>query len=194
MSSENKPKNLEKNRIIVELCSGSGNWGKPWEEAGYQVMRYDIQKGSMWDVRLLGKLRMPIYGVLAGPPCDHLAGSGARWWKDKGVEKLFEGIAIVDACMRFILINKPVFWCLENPVGRLSKFLGPPKMTFQPWEYGDPYQKRTCLWGEFRIPERTPVEPTDGQKIWKMAPGPERKAKRSITPSGFARAFYEANK
>lgn len=187
---QNNPPVEEK--IIVELCSGSGNWSRPWEEAGYKVYRFDIMNGH--DVRLLERMKEKIYGVLAGPPCDHFAGSGARWWEGKGESALLEGLAVADSCMRFILVHKPKFWCLENPVGRLSKYYGKPVMTFQPWEYGDPYQKRTCLWGDFNIPVKTPVVPTDGQKIWKMAPGPERKAKRSITPSGFARAFYEANK
>ena len=184
--------NKEKGNLIVELYSGSGNWSRPWEEAGYRVIRIDIKNGD--DVRLLEKMKGEVYGVLAGVPCDDLAGSGARWWEGKGQEALFNTLALADAVCRFVLLHKPKFWCIENPVGRLSKYYGKPVMTFQPWEYGDPYQKRTCLWGEFRIPEKSPVEPTEGQKIWKMSPGPERKAKRSITPSGFARAFYEANK
>jgi len=194
MSTETNPtpEGKEKNRsVIVELCSGSGNWSKPYEDAGYAVIRIDIRNGD--DVRLQGKPGFKVHGVIAGPPCDDLAGSGARWWKEKGIKSLFNALSIVDACCRFILINKPEWWCLENPVGRLSKYLGKPVMTFQPYEYGDPYQKRTCLWGDFNIPKKNPVEPTEGQKIWRMAPGPDRKRLRSITPSGFAWAFMEAN-
>jgi hypothetical protein len=180
------------NDVIVELYAGSGNWSEPWRKAGYKVIRVDILNGD--DVRLLGKIEGDIYGVLAGVPCDDLAGSGARWWEPKGQEALFKALALADAVCRFVLLHKPKFWCIENPVGRLSRYYGKPVMTFQPWEYGDPYQKRTCLWGEFKIPKKNPVAPTDGQKIWKMAPGPNRKRDRSITPKGFAEAFYEANK
>ncbi len=184
--SENKPK------IILDLCGAKGAWSKYYQEAGYDVRVIDILNGQ--DVRLLEFQKTGVYGILAAPPCDHLAGSGARWWKSKGEEALLDALSIVDACLRAVILYKPRWWCLENPVGRLSHFLGKPVMTFQPYEYGDPYQKRTCLWGRFTFPKKNPVEPTEGQKIWKMAPGSERKAMRSITPSGFARAFYEANK
>lgn len=37
------------------------------------------------DIRMLKKFKDKIYGILAAPPCTHFAGSGARWWKDKGL-------------------------------------------------------------------------------------------------------------
>jgi hypothetical protein len=74
------------------------------------------------------------------------------------------------ACMRIILLCKPylAFWCLENPVGRLVHYLGKPVMYFHPYEYGDPYQKKTCLWGMFNRPIPDPVLNFEGSKIWKM--------------------------
>ena len=135
-----------------------------------------------------------VYGILAAPPCTDLSGSGARWWKEKGEEKLLEALAIVDACLRIILISSPVFWALENPVGRLVNYLGKPKIYFNPCDYGDSYTKKTCLWGKFNIPEKNPVEPTEGSKIHLYPPSENRQALRSITPPAFAKAFFEANK
>jgi len=66
-------------------------------------------------------------------------------------------------------------------------------MTFQPNEYGDPYTKLTCLWGEFNTPMRTPVPATEGSKMHRLGPSPDRAMLRSVTPMGFSRAFYEAN-
>jgi len=66
-------------------------------------------------------------------------------------------------------------------------------MYFHPYEFGDPYTKKTCLWGVFNSPRKAPVEPTEGSKMHRLPPGPGRAAQRSITPPGFARAFYEAN-
>ncbi len=143
-----------------------------------------------------------VYGILAAPPCTHFAGSGARWWKAKGQEKLLEGLAIVDACMRIILISKPVFWALENPVGRLVHYLGKPKMYFNPCDFGDAYTKKTCLWGNFNIPKQNPVEPIfitrAGKRYSPIAArtgGKSAKTKelRSITPPGFAKAFFNSN-
>ncbi len=128
----------------------------------------------------------------------HLApiwrGSGARWWKSKGKKKLLEALAIVDACLRIILISKPVFWALENPVGRLSKYLGKPKLYFNPCDYGDPWTKKTCIWGNFNIPIKNPVIPTEGSKIYLYPPSENRSTLRAITPQGFAKAFFEVNK
>ena len=184
-------------RVILDLCGGTGSWSKPYSDAGYKVRIIDpLIDGT--DVRLLEivqelSTKMNIHGILAAPPCTHLSGSGARWWEQKGKEALLEALSIADACLRIVTVCQPEWWCLENPVGRLSRFYGKPKMTFQPWEYGDPYTKRTCLWGNFTTPIKNPVEPTEGGKMWKIGPSPDRTARRSKTPEGFAHAFFAAN-
>jgi len=177
-------------KIILDLCGGTGAWSRPYKEAGYDVRLITLPDN---DVRTY----IPpdnVYGILAAPPCTHLAGSGARWWRSKGKEKLLKALAIVDACLRIILISKPVFWALENPVGRLIHYLGKPKMYFNPCDYGDSYTKKTCLWGNFNIPVKNPVNPIEGSKIHLYPPSKDRAMLRSITPPGFAKAFFEANK
>lgn len=82
---------------------------------------------------------------------------------------------------------------MENPVGRLRQFYGDPTLIFDPCDYGDPYTKKTLLWGSFSPPERNRVEPTEGSKMWKLPPGPLRARLRSATPQGFAQAFFAAN-
>lgn len=145
------------------------------------------------DVRLMKKPEEEIYGILAAPPCTHFAGSGARWWAGKGESALLEGLSVVDACLRIVYVCKPMFWVLENPVGRLSQYLGTPRMYFNPCDYGDPYTKKTCLWGEFNEPKRNPVEATEGSKMHLLPPSPDRWRLRSETPQGFASAFFLAN-
>lgn len=177
--------------IVLSLCDYTGAWSAPYRGAGYDVRQVDIRNGD--DVRLFESLSHPVRGVLAAPPCTHLAGSGARWWKEKGDQALIEALAIVDACLRIVSVHRPEWWALENPVGRLNRFLGEPRLRFDPCDYGDPYTKRTCLWGEFSIPAKTPVEPVEGSKMHRLSPSPERALLRSITPAGFAKAFFEAN-
>ncbi len=176
-------------QTILSLCDGLGSWSQPYVDADYDVMRVDLSKGG--DVRLLKLPARPVWGVLAAPPCTVFAGSGNRW--ERSVEETLEGLSVVDACLRIIYATKPKWWALENPVGKLVHYLGPPRMTFDPNDYGDDYTKRTCLWGEFTEPKRTPVPATAGSKMHLMGPSPERQALRSATPEGFARAFYEAN-
>jgi len=148
------------------------------------------------DVRMLGIDGIPssVTGVLAAPPCTHLASSGARWWSDKGPEALLESMSVVDACIRIVQVVKPRWWALENPVGRLSRYLGEPRYRFDPCDHGDPYTKKTCLWGDFTIPSKSPVEPTEGSKMHLLPPSADRWRLRSETPQGFAKAFFEANR
>lgn len=181
---------MYKKKVILDLCGGTGSWSKPYAEAGYEVVVATLPQ----DIRFLYCPNYPVYGILAAPPCDNFAVSGARWWSTKGEGVLKESLSIVDACMRIILITKPVFWCLENPVGRLKHYIGKPVMSFNPCDYGDPYTKKTLLWGDFNKPKKNPVEPTEGSKMHLVPPSAKRKEIRSITPQGFAKAFYEANK
>lgn len=141
-------------KTIISLCDYSGNWPYFYKKYGYEVIQIDLKLGQ--DIRFIEHKDLPrnTYGILAAPPCTHLAGSGARWWKNKGQGALAESLALVDACLRIITITQPKFWALENPIGRLSRYLGKPKLIFQPWWYGDAYTKATCLWGNFIVPEQ----------------------------------------
>ena len=176
---------------VLSLCDYTGAWSQPYRDAGYDVVQIDIKHGH--DVRLFRALPFPVRGVLAAPPCTHFASSGARWWEGKGEAALLEGLAVVDACMRIISVHRPQWWVLENPVGRLAHYLGPPRMAFDPFEYGDDYTKRTLLWGEFREPLKRPAPALAGSKMHLLPPSDDRAALRSVTPAGFARAFFEAN-
>jgi hypothetical protein len=85
---------------------------------------------------------------------------------------------------------------LENPIGRLNRWLGKPVMYFNPCDYGDTYTKRTALWGEFNsdLPFNK-VFPSEGSKLHLKYGGKSERTKmlRSITPDGFATAFFLAN-
>jgi hypothetical protein len=179
--------------LVYSLCDYSGEWAKPYKEAGHEVVLVDLKYGQ--DVRLLLKPDRVVDIVLAAPPCTVFAGSGAKWKSLRAISEVLEGLSIVDACLRFIYATRPKKWSLENPVGWLRDYIGEPKLYFDPCDYGDPYTKKTCLWGEFNTPVKTPVEPTEGSKIHLNYGGRSERTKtlRSITPPGFARAFFEAN-
>ena len=123
-------------RIILDLCGGTGSWSAPYREAGYDVRIIDPVRET-GDVRLLEKLAEPVHGILCAPPCTHLSGSGARWWKAKGDAALQEAMSVADACLRVVWAHRGAlaWWALENPVGRLSRFLGKPVMTFNPCDF-----------------------------------------------------------
>lgn len=122
-------------RTILSFCDYTGNWSRPYADAGYDVRCIDLKNGG-GDVRLFEHVGHPVHGILAAPPCTAFAGSGAQYWlaKDASGETI-EGLSIVDACLRAVAIYRPAWWALENPVGRLRRWLGPPRLMFHPWEY-----------------------------------------------------------
>jgi hypothetical protein len=195
-------------KVILSMCDDSGNWPSFYREAGYDVRCFDLKKGQ--DVRLLPYMELEgryVHGILCAPVCTMFALSGNRHRakeKQEGTydEKMKEALALVDACLRAVVIyrKKLKFWVLENPAGTLVNYLGAPTFYFDPCDYGDPYTKRTALWGDFIPPlplfnSCAPVEPSEGSMMWARYGGKSEATKtaRSITPLGFAKAFFEAN-
>lgn len=198
---------------VLSLCDRTGVMVEPWLEAGYECWIVDIQhdegehrEGNLVTVGADVTTWLPPKGdytaAFAFPPCTHLANSGARWFKDKGLGKLAEGIALVEACHRILQWTEAP-WMLENPVGQLSTYWRKPDHYFDPCDYGgylggedDTYTKKTCLWtgNGFVMPEKEPVEPVDGSRMHSFHPEMENRSDlRSVTPEGFARAVFEAN-
>ena len=207
-------------KIILDLCGGTGAWSKKYKKAGYKVIIvtlpfYDILKTIIGEYYILFKggnkesLMVniyDIYGILAAPVCTmfSFARRNAKIPRDlkKGMELVIPCLNIIWACR---YKKKLAFWCLENPRGYLRQFLGKPAFTFDPCDFGDPYTKKTDLWGYFNIPKKKPVEPEfvdfeSGKRMSKMhyktslISGKKRKILRAITPLGFTKAFFEANK
>jgi len=127
-------------KTILSLCDYSGVWSQPFADAGYEVIRVDLQHEG--DVRLL-EYPGRVHGILAAPPCRVFCRPGARLWQEWGDKELLNGLSIVDACLRLVAVCRPAWWALENPPGRLDKYLGPPSLPFHPWEFGDAYTKHT---------------------------------------------------
>lgn len=180
-------------KIILDLCGGTGAWSKPYQEAGYDVRNITLPN---YDVRTYQPPEN-VYGILAAPPCTIFSLAGN--WVKRSKEEIIEGLSVVDACLRIIFKCQPKFWALENPVGKLKNWIGKPKMTFDPWEFGDGTFKKTALWGNFNLPQRkvifrpqrisyskTPIGRLGGKSA-------KTKELRSITPQGFAKAFFRAN-
>lgn len=191
-------------RLVIDLCGGTGSWSRPWVEAGYQV---ELVTLPMCDVRRYSEkmdTRRKAHMILAAPPCTHFSGSGAQYWPAKDRDgRTAEALSVVDACLDIIEDLDPTYWALENPVGRLrglrERRLGEPKLIFNPCDYGDPYTKKTLVWGTFNLPKKSPVEPIkvckQGSWLQRLGGSSERtKELRSVTPPGFASAFMEANR
>lgn len=204
----------------ISLFDYTGNMLKPWAEAGICGYAIDIQHPMIWSAEGkimkcwadlsrgygLGLQEVIIRGevaiIFAFPPCDHLAVSGARWFKGKGLRKLAEAIELF-AVAAEICEASGAPYMIENPVSTISTYWRKPDYTFNPCDYtgycpDDNYTKKTCLWtgNGFVMPEPyrdlSLGEPDD--RIHKAPPGPDRANFRSATPMGFAQAVFEANK
>jgi len=194
------------NKTILSLFDYTGQWSQPWEDAGYNVIRFDLQNGQdimdfsvgyfneNWDFS-------DVYGILAACPCTDFAVSGARHFAAKDADGRTEASKeLVFQTMRTIEYFRPWgFWALENPVGRIGRLTGLPpwRLGFDPNHFGEDYTKKTLIWGDFNAASM-PVanaEPTAGSKMHQKYGGKSLKTKnsRSGTPEGFAYSFFMGN-
>ncbi|GAB3272918.1 hypothetical protein GCM10027347_44910 [Larkinella harenae] len=198
-------------KLILSLFDYTGAWAQPYIDAGYPVLLWDkqiegdilLEDGQLSDTawKSLMGYSSDVYGILAAPPCTYFAASGARWWPLIPEESLTLMIALAQLVMIFAEHCENLkFWALENPVGRIEKLIPELKpyrrMSFDPLDYGDPYTKKTILWGNFNTNlYSTPAINLYGSMMHKIPPSvPNRQALRSATPKGFARAFFNANR
>ena len=81
--------------------------------------------------------------MIAHPPCTYLSRAGARWWKDPERQRLADKAAE----FVFALRDSPIpRIAIENPIGQLNQRWRYPDQTVQPWHFGHPFTKATCLW------------------------------------------------
>jgi len=92
---------------------------------------------------------------VAHPSCQHLAVSGSRhfWRKQKEQKEALDFVRMLMDC------NIPR-WAIENPISVISSAIRPPDQIIQPWEFGDSFQKTTCLWLK-NLPKLKPTKIVD---------------------------------
>ena len=175
-------------KIILDLCGGSGAWSFPYKKNGYDVRNITLPD---YDVRLFEYDKdIEVHGILCAPPCTIFSYARQRYGLPTE-DELISALAVVDACLRIVHAYNPKWWALENPRNKLRRYLGRPRMTFKQWWFGDGQEKPTCLYGDFNIPEYNV-----GKRIKPSTYKTKRQnadVKDGITPSGFAQAFYKAN-
>lgn len=135
--------------------------------------------------------------MIAHPPCTHLAVSGARWFYKKQDQQ--------KASLNFVraLLEAPIpKIALENPVSIISTHIRKPDQVVQPWWFGDPFTKTTCLWlkglpqlvADRVVAKGSRHVTKSGRSLpewYNLPPSPDRWKIRSRTFPGFARAMAE---
>lgn len=202
-------------KTLLSLFDYTGNWARPFFEAGWNVILWDI-KHSCDNYQYFKDVNNAcadffyehifdnygtVDGIIAALPCTDFAVCGARWFEEKDRRSdTLESIELAWQTLRIIDLCDPDFWTIEQPISRLHRLVpevGKPRMYFNPCDFGDPYTKKTALYGEFNTNlKMNKVFPSEGSKMHRKYGGKSEKTKelRSATPPGFAKAFFEANK
>ena len=161
---------------VLRILNGykGGGYGCPWFTTNDGVNHDTPER---WDL------------IIAHPPCTDLAVSGARWFPEK--QKDGRQQASIDFFMKFVNADCDRI-AIENPVGIMSSVCRKPDQIIQPWQFGHGETKATCLWLK-GLPLLEPTDIVEGreQRVWRMAPGPDRAKLRSRTFSGIAKAMAE---
>lgn len=86
--------------------------------------------------------------LIAHPPCTFLSNAGARWLYKDGTlnqERYNKGLEAKEFFMKFYQADCPRI-AVENPVPSSVYEMPQYSQTVQPYEYGHPWSKKTCLW------------------------------------------------
>lgn len=194
---------IGKNGRVLIACEESQVVTKEMRASGIEAYSCDIKPCSgghpEWHIQndVTSLLEHEWRMIVAFPPCTHLAVSGAKWFEQKrkdGRQK--QGI---DFFMLFANAKCKLI-AIENPVGIMSSIWRKPDQIIQPFEYGEPYSKKTCLWLK-GLPLLVPTNIVDRGERIKYASGrslpkwyanlspKERSVLRSKTFIGIAKAM-----
>ena len=175
---------------VLIACEFSGIVRDAFINAGHSALSCDLlpseRPGPHYQGRVEDLLTDDWDMMIAFPPCTDLAVSGARWFKEKGRERQQNAVDFV----KLLLDASIPRIAIENPIGVLSTQLRKPDQIIQPWHYGDPHTKSTCLWLK-GLPPLFPtciVEARPGL-IHREPPSPERQKNRSRMFPGIALAM-----
>ena len=139
---------------ILVACEESQAVCAAFRERGHEAYSCDIQDCSgghpEWHIKAdaIELLKISWDMIIAFPPCTYLTKAGAVRMRVKGeiVQERFEkAMAAKKFFMNFYNANCPKI-AIENPTPMKIVGLPPYTQAIQPYEFGHPYSKRTCLW------------------------------------------------
>lgn len=188
---------------ILVACETSGVVRRAFQAKGHEVYSCDILKAEDETAfHIQGDARDIIHEypwdmMIAHPPCTYLCSSGLHWNKRRPErEQLTKEAVIFFLTLAECPIPKKA---IENPIGCMSTIYRKPDQIIQPWMFGHPESKATCLWLT-NLPLLTPtnvlLKPDSGR--WanqtpsgqnKLGPSKDRWKVRSRTYEGIASAM-----
>lgn len=201
--------------MILVACEESQTVTKELRKLGHRAFSCDILPASgghpEWHLQqdAMELLKEPWDMILAFPPCTYLTVTGNRWFNverygAKAIQRHKDREKAIKFFMMFANADCPKI-AIENPVGIMSSKWRKPDCIIQPYQFGDPFEKKTCLWlkgleplrptNEVQPPKRIEFKsgktmPAWYAEAWKL-PKEERTKLRSKTFPGIAKAMAE---
>ena len=200
---------------VLVACEESQAVCKAFREKGHEAYSCDIVPCSgghpEWHLQqdVLPLLKEKWDMIIAFPPCTYLTVTGNRWFNidrygEKAIQRHKERKDAIDFFMAFANADCEKI-AIENPVGIMSSEWRKPNQIINPWQFGDAFEKKTCLWLK-GLPELKPTNiveipprkrfdsgksmPSWYAEAWHL-PKEERAKLRSKTFPGIARAMAE---
>lgn len=128
-------------------CEFSGMVRDAFLARGHEAWSCDLEPSEAPGPHIRGNVLQVVREgwdlMVAFPPCTYLSRAGARWWRDEERQKKAHAAAAFVFALRDAPIERI---CIENPIGQLNQRWRYPDQIIQPYHYGAPYSKRTCLW------------------------------------------------
>lgn len=201
---------------VLIACEESQTVCKAFRERGHEAYSCDIQEPSggypEWHIQgdALNAIESQQWDlIIAHPPCTYLTVTGNRWYNveqygDKAIQRYRDRGKAIEFFMAIAKADCEHI-AIENPVGIMSSIYRKPDQIIEPWQFGDPYEKKTCLWLK-GLPKLIPTNIVDvpprktfasGRSMpawyaeaWRL-PKAERAKFRSKTFPGIAKAMAE---
>ena len=161
-------------RILV-ACEESQAITTAFRELGHEAYSCDLQECTgghpEWHIQVdaLELLKMRWDMIIAHPPCTYLTAAGAVRLFNKDhtiadVERYEKGMEAAEFFRRFYEADCPRI-AVENPVPMKCFGLPPYSQIVEPYMFGDPWRKRTCLWLR-GLPPLRPTNPVKPLGLW----------------------------
>lgn len=188
-------------RVLV-ACEFSGTVRDAFIEAGHDAISCDLLPSDSPGPHIQGDVSEVLLDswdmVIAHPPCTYLTVSGNKWMKPEyrdrfpdRPEQRRQAIEFFMACYN----ANAKFVAVENPIGIMSSHFRKPDQIVQPWMFGHPETKATCLW----LRGLPALQPTDvvtlaedkneRHRLFYLPPSADRWKIRSKTFQGIANAM-----
>lgn len=162
---------------------------------GFMTQDLKVHNVNKWDL------------IITFPPCTFLTVTGNRWFNierygEKAIKRHEDRKEAIKFFMMFANANCEKI-AIENPVGIMSSEWRKPNQIINPYQFGDAFEKKTCLWLKglpvllptdiVEPPKRTEFKsgktmPAWYADAWKL-PKKERAKLRSKTFPGIAKAM-----